>query len=147
MNARKRFLPPLACLFLALVFAGAGSMVETIACERATGTCRWSRTDLYRGAEERSFAIGDVREVRFVDGLGKNKRRAESVLVLASGHELRLATDEHEPARERFLAMQRFFAGEGPSLRDDTKGSPFMFVVALGAAVAFAHFLRRALRG
>jgi len=84
------FVPALGCALLAVVFAGAGASSRALACDRAAGRCTWT-TGGWPAGDERTFAIASVREVRLVEGLGKHGRQAETALVFASGHELRLA--------------------------------------------------------
>ncbi|MBC7975511.1 MAG: hypothetical protein H7138_11050, partial [Myxococcales bacterium] len=103
------WLPTLACVLIAILLFGAGTSETSLRCERASGTCTWRRSSVY-AASERSFRIADVREVRFVDGLGKHGRDARTTLVFASGGELGLAHGTRDTARARFTTMHSFFA-------------------------------------
>jgi hypothetical protein len=136
--------PAAGCLFIAVVLAGAASSTTTLACDRGSG-CTWS-TSAWHGGRARSFAVADVREVRFVDGLGKHGRRAETALIFASGHELHLATDDEDAARARFRTIEAFFAGRGPALRDHQAGAGWLYVAALAALIAAVVVAVRATR-
>jgi hypothetical protein len=136
--------PAAGCLLVAVVLAGAASSTTTLACDRAVG-CTWS-TSAWHGGRSRSFAVADVREVRFIDGLGKHGRRAETALLFASGHELHLATDDEDAARARFRAIEAFFAGRGPALRDHQAGAGWLYAAALAALIAAVIIAVRAAR-
>jgi hypothetical protein len=142
--------PAAGCLLLAVVMAGAASSTATLACDRAAGRCTWS-TATWHGGRDQPFAIGDVREVRFVEGLGKYGRDGETALVFASGHELHLARSDEGAARARFRAIEAFFAGRGPTLRDHSAGTGWLYAAALaaviGAVVLAVRGARRRLPG
>jgi hypothetical protein len=139
------FAPAAGCVLLAIVLAGAASSTTTLACDRAAGRCTWS-TRAWHGGSSRAFAITDVREVRFVEGLGKHGRRAETALVFASGHELHLATDDEGAARDRFHAIDAFFAGRGPALREHQAGAGWLYAAAIAALIAAVILAARAAR-
>ena len=129
------FVPALGCALLAVVFAGAGASSRALACDRAAGRCTWT-TGGWPAGDERTFAIASVREVRLVEGLGKHGRQAETALVFASGHELRLARADAGAARARFARLHGFFAGQGAAVRDDSPPRRWLYLVAAAAAVA-----------
>jgi hypothetical protein len=139
------FAPAAGCLLVAVALAGAASSSTTLACERAAGQCTWS-TRAWHGGREHAFAVADVREVRFIDRLGKNGRRAETALIFASGHEMHLARDDEDAARARFRAIEAFFAGRGPSLREHEAGPGWLHAIALAALIAAVVLAVRASR-
>jgi hypothetical protein len=139
------FAPAAGCVLLAVVLVGAASSTTTLACDRAAGRCTWS-SRTWHGERSQAFAIADVREVRFIDGLGKHGRRAETALVFASGHELHLATDDEDAARARFRAIEAFFAGRGPALREHQTGAGWLYAAAVAALIAGVVVAVRAAR-
>lgn len=108
--------PALGCAVLAIVLVAMATSHTELVCERATGSCRMS-SGSFGMRTERRFAIADVLDVRLVDGLGKHGRQAETVLVFASGHDLRLARADREPARARFAQFRAFFAADATTPR------------------------------
>lgn len=138
---RSKWLPLFVLALLSPVFIGAGTQSQRLACDRGSGVCRHSQSSAWFGASERAFPIEHVREVRFVDGLGKNRGDAESVIVFASGHELRLARGAREAARTSFEELDRFFGTSGgPSLHHEASGSPIFLVLGAALALALAGF-------
>ncbi len=131
------WLPALGCLLLAIMLLDAGSNGTELSCRRADGTCTWRAESLF-SRRERTFRIADVREVRFVEGLGKHKRDAETTLVFASGREMRLARGKRDAAQYRFAGMRGFFAAgsSDPWLAEREDGTRWLWLVALGLAIA-----------
>jgi hypothetical protein len=126
--------PAAGCLLLAVVLAGAASSTATLTCDRAAGRCTWS-TSTRHGRGDHGFAVADVREVRFIDRLGKHGREAETALVFASGHERHLGRGDADAARVRFRTVEAFFAGHGPALRVHSAGNRWLYAAALAAAI------------
>jgi hypothetical protein len=129
------FAPAAGALFLAVVLAGAGTTTSTLACDRAAGRCTWARSSWHGGGAQ-SFPIEIVREIRFLDELGKNGRYAETVMIFASGHEMHLAHDTEAEARRRHDIIAAFFAGQGTSLRDHEDAERWLLIAAIAAAIA-----------
>lgn len=133
-------------LILGLVMIGAGTSVLDIDCARASGACRWQAGSLFDSTDIR-FAVTDVREVRFVDEIGKNKRDGAVVLVLATGSDTQYGRARRDVARARYEEARAFFERKTTaSYRFTTSGSR-LFVIggialllgAVGAAVRAAR--------
>lgn len=122
-----KYLPAVGALLLALVFVGGALRpAPKLACDRTACT--------YNG---RAFAFTEVREVRFVTGLGKNSTYAETQLVFANGRELALGRDPYAEARETYAYIHQFFSPVGPaSLTWIAKGTSWMWLVVVGFSIA-----------
>jgi hypothetical protein len=129
------FAPAVGCALLAVMLVGAASSTRVLACDRAAARCTWSTASWYE-RRDHAFAIDSVREIRFIDGLGKGGRRAETALLFATGHELHVAGDDTDSARGRHAAIAAFFAGRGRDLRDEERGGFWLFAAAVAAAIA-----------
>jgi hypothetical protein len=130
----KKWLPVACALILGVASFFVALRRTDLTCDRTT--CVYN--------DEHSFPTASVREVRFVEGLGKNRRNAESQLVFASGHELRLGYDDTDSARETHRTLKAFFAGETDALHFSSKGSPWFFAIAAACAIAAVVFGVRA---
>jgi hypothetical protein len=143
---RARWLALFVLAVLAPVFALLGTHWQRLSCDRAVSSCRYVES-WASFASERQFSIADVREVRFVDQLGKNRTEAESAIVFGSGHELRVARASRVDAHARFGEIERFFQpGGAAALTVDTRGSPLFLLLGAAIAVAFLVVIGRSAR-
>jgi hypothetical protein len=100
-----KYLPAVGAALLGIIVAiGATRPARDFICDRTTCTY----------GDGVSFRVTDVREVRFVDGFGKNKTQAESQIVLASGHQLSIGRADTDVARNTHQELQYFFSPAGP---------------------------------
>jgi hypothetical protein len=121
-----KYLPAVGALLLAVLFTFGATRTSKLECDRTTCT----RDDL-------TFRVADVREVRFVDGFGKNKNQAESQIIFASGHQISVGRADSDDARVIHARLRAFFASDGPpSLILESKGSPWLLVFAVACAIA-----------
>jgi hypothetical protein len=121
-----KYLPAVGALLLAVLFAVGATRTSKLECDRTSCT----RDDV-------RFRVADVREVRFVDGFGKNKNQAESQIIFANGHQLSVGRADSDDARVIHERLRAFFAPDGPpSLVMKSSGSPWLFVLAAACAIA-----------
>ncbi len=133
-------------LGLALVaLAGLLSLVTLhrrfLDCDRTgpeAGWCRSGSEDPWSRTVERRFLVSEVREVRWVELRGgKSQPRGETVLVFASGQELRVANGGLEAARAAHDRIKLFFDQPGgTALREETRQPAWFWLFVLGALVA-----------
>lgn len=123
--------PTLGCLALAFLVANAATRSESLACDRTEGTCRWTRTTFFTSPAARAFPVASVRDVRFVDKLGKHGRQAETVLVFDSGNQFRVAAADHDEAKARHARIAHFFDGHTSTLTDTSEPSVGAFVASV----------------
>jgi hypothetical protein len=141
-----RWLGMFVLAVLGPLFALLGTHSQRLSCDRAAGSCRYVESRAPFGSE-RQFSIADVREVRFVDQLGKNRTQAESVIVFASGHELRVARASRTDAHARFGEIDRFFQpGGAATLTVETRGSSLFILLGAATGVALLVLIGRAAR-
>jgi hypothetical protein len=115
-----KFFPAVGCLVVA-AFCAFGAMRTTrIDCDRTICTLN-----------DRSFRVADVREVRFIDKVGKNGRAGESAIIFANGTEVRIGRDDTDDARTIHSTLAEFFSGTAPSLQLLWKGSRWLVVAAV----------------
>lgn len=139
--AAKVLGPTLIGLLLTFLLANAATRHEVLACDRAEDVCRWSRSSLFASSDTHAFPVTAVRDVRYVDKLGKNNQRARSVLVFASGNDFALREADTDDAASRHTRVARFFGGGGATLLEADEPSAFLLGVAclgLLGTVAFA---------
>lgn len=123
----RKYLPSVGLLFLAAVFLFGATRSSKLACDRTT--CTYN---------DRSFAVASVREVRFIDKLGKNKNSAESALVFANGTEMRVGHGDVDDARAIHAQLVAFFSPGGPARFEMTSKGPWWSWLAAIAALAGA---------
>ncbi|MBU1068978.1 hypothetical protein KJ975_05340 [Myxococcota bacterium] len=86
-------------------------------CDRPSpgrGTCRIVSETPWTATVEHSFNVSAVREVRWRDTTSpKGGKKGETVLVLASGHEIRVATGPQPASRAAFERIKYFFDNPG----------------------------------
>lgn len=122
-----KYLPPVIAVLLGIVFAiGATRAPTKLECDRTT--CTYN---------ESTFRVADVREVRFVEGFGKNKTQAESQIIFASGHQISVGRADTDDARVTFQELRDFFSPDGPaSLAMKGSGTTWMWLLVVGCAIA-----------
>jgi hypothetical protein len=98
-----------AFVVIAPIAVGVLTLEETLTCDRANGVCQFERSDLLQDVRRARFPIADVVDVRYVQGSGKGKNNAESVLVMRSGRDLRLASLPMDEAMARQTRLEEFF--------------------------------------
>lgn len=132
-----KYLPAVGALLLAVVFAiGATRKPVTFACDRTT--CTYG---------DRSFPFTAVREVRFVDGFGKNKTQAESQVIFANGGQISLGRADTDDARTTFEILRHFFAAGGPpTLSMTSRPTTWMWLLAVAGVIAAGVLAVRAKR-
>lgn len=113
MPRAVRLIPPILGMIVAVALVAFGASETRFDCARVTGRCTFERKAL-AGTQRREFPIERVREVRFVDGLAKNKTDGETVIVFSTGDEFRFARAKTSEARVTYEDVHAFFGERGP---------------------------------
>ena len=130
-----KYVPAAGVALVAVVFAFAASRKPRgLECDRTT--CTYG---------EATFPFTEVREVRFVDGFGKNGTQGETQIILASGNQINVARADSDEARASHGHIQAFFApGGAPSLTLMAASMWWGWLLAAGCAIASVVIAMRA---
>jgi hypothetical protein len=137
----KKVLPVFPSLVGGILLVLFGTWRTDLACERATGTCTWS--DGIMGGTPVTFAMTDVREVRFVGDRGRHGDDGQVELFVGNRDAMVFGKGESEEVAQKMTdQVKRFLAGEGASLRYGIASRSFMFFLGGGLLCgAFAMLL------
>ncbi|PKN46612.1 MAG: hypothetical protein CVU59_05560 [Deltaproteobacteria bacterium HGW-Deltaproteobacteria-17] len=106
--------------------------------EPGGGTCRIVSETPWTATVENSIDVSAVREVRWRDTSSpKGGKKGETVLILASGHEIRVATGPQPASRAAYERIQSFFNNPGQAtLAERVAPTPWLWLGALAMLVA-----------
>lgn len=144
MDRVKQLLPALPSLIGAVILFVVGTCRTELACDRAAGTCAWR--DGVLGGEQATFAIRDVRDVRYDGGRGKHGSDGQVTLVFASGAEKVFGKADQATAKATAERARTFFAGQGAVYRFRTPPRTFVFFLAAGSLLGGLGMITMALR-
>ncbi|MBU1509393.1 hypothetical protein KKD52_03440 [Myxococcota bacterium] len=128
-------------LLLAALFAVTMVHRRAFLCDRSGpggGTCRIVSETPWTATVEHSFNVSAVREVRWRDTTSpKGGKKGETVLIMASGHEIRVATGPQPASRAAFERIKYYFNSPGEAtLSERVAPSPWLWLAALAMLVA-----------
>ncbi len=128
-----------------LIVAGALS-TETLACDRARGTCVLGRFDPFRGARSRTVRLADVVKIELREVRRKGPPRAETLLISEIGATVAVAEGPFEWARAQHARLQAFFGGTGAIVEVTEKGNPVLAIAGVAVALVGAGVLVTGIR-